>query len=63
LIVLPTGLGKTVIALILIVFGVSSLIQGTLNYPNYWGAPVFGPIAILIGILLLIIVIFKEDVL
>ena len=49
-----------IMALVLIIFGVSALFQGSLIFPNFKGTPVFAPIAILIGVLLLIVSIFKS---
>ena len=43
--------------------GLSTLKQGhLLVYHNWWGGTVFGPFAILIGVLILVWVIFKPDV-
>lgn len=44
---------------IIIVMGLSSIYSGNFNYSNYWGGVVFAPIAIIIGILVLIVVIFR----
>jgi len=43
----------------LILAGVAALQSGRLHYPNYWGGPVFAPLAIVIGVLGLILVIAK----
>lgn len=37
---------------VFVVTGVLNLLMGRLQYRNYWGAPVFTPFAIFIGILL-----------
>ena len=49
-------------ALLIILFGISSLLGGVLNYQNYWGGIVFTPIAIIIGSLFLYIIWFKWKV-
>jgi hypothetical protein len=46
-------------ALSLIISGGRALKDSQLHYPNYWGGPVFAPLAIALGLLLLVIVIVK----
>lgn len=36
---------------LILCFGVATLMKGKLQYPNYWGGPVFAPFAILVGVL------------
>ena len=45
--------------IILIFIGVSSIYNGILNYSNYWGGIVFAPVAIIMGVLVLVIVTFR----
>jgi tellurite resistance protein TehA-like permease len=52
-------LGLGFFGTIIILMGLSSIYSGNLNYSNYWGGVVFAPIAIIIGILVLIVVIFR----
>jgi len=52
-------LGIGFFGVILVMMGLSSIYSGNLNYSNYWGGVVFAPLAIVIGILVLIIVVFK----
>jgi len=47
------------IALLFIFFGVTTLMKGNLHYTNYWGGLVFAPVALLIGVILLFVAIFK----
>ena len=42
--------------LVLIATGALALLTGETHYANFWGAPVFAPFAIVIGLLLLITV-------
>jgi hypothetical protein len=42
------------LGLMLVGMGTLNLSAGRLHYRNYWGAPVFAPFAILIGVLVLI---------
>jgi hypothetical protein len=42
------------LGLVFMATGMLTLLQGKLHYSNYWGAPVFAPFAILIGILLVV---------
>jgi uncharacterized membrane protein len=44
---------------ILVLIGLSKIFGGNLNYSNYWGGVVFAPLTIIIGILVLIIVLFR----
>jgi hypothetical protein len=37
--------------------GILTLLQGKLQYQNYWHAPVFAPFAVCLGILILIVAI------
>ncbi len=46
---------------ILLFMGVTHVLRGDLNYSNYWGGVVFAPFAIVVGVLLLFIVVFKWD--
>ena len=48
-------------AILLILTGAITLVRGRLHYANYWGGAVFAPIAIIIGIFLLILAIFKWE--
>jgi len=52
-------LGLGFFGIILVLMGLSSIHKGELNYENYWGGVVFAPVAIIMGILVLIIVIFR----
>jgi uncharacterized membrane protein len=45
----------------IILIGFKHIFAGNLNYSNYWGGIVFTPIAILIGILGLVIVVFRWE--
>jgi hypothetical protein len=47
------------ISLFLIVFGLGILLNHRIEYANYWGGMVFAPFAILIGVTLLFIVLFR----
>jgi len=42
--------------IVLIATGTFALLTGEIHYGNYWGAPVFAPFAIFIGLLTLIAV-------
>lgn len=55
-------IGLGIFAAILILMGLLRILQGELNYTNYWGGIVFAPVAIIIGILVLIIVFFRWKV-
>jgi multisubunit Na+/H+ antiporter MnhB subunit len=44
------------VGLVLIATGTLALLTGETHYPNFWGAPVFAPFAIVIGLLLLVTV-------
>ena len=46
---------------ILIMTGLKNIFYGNQNYSNYWGGIVFAPIAILIGVLVIIITVFRFD--
>ena len=46
-------------SLLLILTGVAALLRGRLVYSNYWGGVVFAPFAILMGVLVIWIVVFK----
>jgi hypothetical protein len=47
------------ISLFLIALGVGTLLNHRLEYLNYWGGMVFAPFAILIGVMLFFIVLFR----
>jgi len=54
-----TGFVKISLAIasvFLIVFSLLSILAARFNYSNYWGGVVFGPFALIIGVLLLIMV-------
>ena len=42
--------------------GLAPLRHGHLFYENWWGGPVFGPVAILFGLLFVLGAIFKPDI-
>ncbi len=44
---------------ILILTGMYNILRGDLNYTNHWGGIVFAPAALVMGILVLIIVLFR----
>jgi hypothetical protein len=44
------------VGLLFIATGTFALLKGETHYANYWGAPVFAPFAIVIGLLSLIAV-------
>ena len=44
---------------VLIAQGISSVYLGQFSYRNYWGGLVFGPFAILFGLLLLYLLVFR----
>ena len=48
-----------VLAAVLIAGGVYTLGRGELAYHNYWGGTVFAPFAIAIGVLLLLLALFR----
>jgi multisubunit Na+/H+ antiporter MnhB subunit len=48
------GFGFT--GLVLIATGTLALLAGETHYANYWGAPVFAPFAIVVGLLILVAV-------
>jgi hypothetical protein len=50
-------LGVTAIGL-----GLAPLRHGYLFYQNWWGGMVFGPLAILFGVLFIVCAIFKPDI-
>jgi hypothetical protein len=55
-------LGRVVFALVslsLILLGVRVLLKDGLFYSNYWGGPVFAPLAIAIGIFCCYLVVFR----
>jgi hypothetical protein len=37
--------------------GAATLLQGRLNYQNYWHAPVFAPFALFVGVLTIVVAI------
>ena len=47
------------VALSLIVAGARPLLIGGLFYSNYWGGPVFGPLAIAVGVFCLYLAAFR----
>lgn len=51
--------GLSFFAGLLIFSGIATLLRGKPGYTNYWGGHVFAPLAIVIGLLLLVIVIAK----
>jgi hypothetical protein len=55
--------GFAFLGLMLIATGMLSLLTGKLHYRNYWGAPVFAPFAIFVGLLTMIVafVVRKKD--
>jgi hypothetical protein len=40
------------VGLLIMGWGIVTLLQGKLHYQNYWHAPVFAPFAVLIGVLM-----------
>jgi uncharacterized membrane protein len=52
-------LGLGFFGAILVLMGYSNIYGGKLNYSNYWGGIVFAPVALIVGILILIIVMFR----
>ena len=44
---------------ILLLMGTSSMLRGNPNYGNFFGGVVFAPVAIIIGLLLIVIAIFR----
>lgn len=47
-------IGRLMLILVGVLFlstGAGSLLRGRSHYPNYWGAPVFAPFTILLGLL------------
>jgi hypothetical protein len=44
-----------IIGLMIVGFGLSSLQHVGLMYQNWWGAPVFGPFAIVVGIVFIVL--------
>jgi hypothetical protein len=46
-----SGLAGMTISILVLCFGISTLLKGRLQYSNYWGGAVFAPFAILIGVL------------
>lgn len=47
------------VALSLVLAGARPLLKGDLFFSNYWGGPVFGPLAIVIGVFCLYLVVFR----
>ena len=47
------------VGLLFLMTGIFDIVRGRLFYPNYWGGPVFAPITILVGLLAMIIGIFR----
>ena len=43
----------------LILSSTTDLLRGRLHYGNYWGGPVFAPLAIVLGVFLLYVALFK----
>jgi hypothetical protein len=50
-----------VASLFLIALGTATVLEGNLEWRNYWGGLVFAPVAILFGLLLLYAAIFRWD--
>lgn len=48
-------------ALFLIFYGAVAMIENRWTYSNYWGGEVFAPCAILFGVLLIYVVLFRYD--
>jgi hypothetical protein len=46
---LTQRLGLILVGTMVMGWGVVTLVQGRLRYPNYWHAPVFAPFAVLVG--------------
>ena len=46
--------GLIVIGLLIFGAGLATLLSGHLHYRNWWGAPVFGPYALIIGVLIFV---------
>ena len=44
-----------VVGLLLLSDGLRNLLKGNLEYPNHYGAAVFAPFAVLIGLLMIIV--------
>jgi hypothetical protein len=42
-------------------YGVLQIMRGQLSYQNYWGGLVFAPFAIVLGVLVLYISLFRHD--
>jgi hypothetical protein len=55
--VIFVALGVTAIGL-----GLAPLLHGHLFYQNWWGGMVFGPLAIIFGVLFIVGAIFKPDI-
>jgi uncharacterized membrane protein len=51
----------SVFGIILILMGISSILKGNPNYGNFFGGVVFSPVAIIVGVLILIIVTFRWE--
>jgi hypothetical protein len=49
----------TIFSLLIILLGAGSLFQGQIGYRNWFGGVVFGPFAIIVGMLCLFIVVFR----
>lgn len=50
------------IGLTLLAFGIFTLKAKHLFYSNYWGGAVFAPLVIIVGVILLLIGLFKKDI-
>ena len=41
--------------------GLITLLAGRMHYPNHWGAPVFAPFALVIGVIAIAVAIVKRN--
>ena len=50
-----------VASVLVMLYGVTHLVSGRVNYENYWGGVVFAPFTIVVGALFLYIAVFHYD--
>lgn len=48
------------LGLVPITFGISVILKGQYFYSNYWGGVVFGPFAIVVGLIIIFIALFSN---
>jgi hypothetical protein len=46
-----SGFTGIAVSILVLGLGIGTLLQGKLQYSNYWGGAVFAPFAVLIGVL------------